>query len=87
MTPEQQLAQDNLQKAMEAHVEAFKSDPADNAILVDWACVAQLTRFNEEGGRDSAYHLIFVGGELEEHRAKGIWQHGIHLLDFGELSR
>lgn len=84
MTPEQQRAQDNLQKAMSEHVEAFKSDPTDNGILVDWACVAQLTRFNEEGGRDSAYHLIFSGGEMEEHRAKGIWHHGIDLLTFGE---
>lgn len=85
MTPDQQAAQDNLQVALERHVRAFKPDLSDGELLVDWATIAQLTRFSPEGRRESAYQLIYANGAMEEHRAKGLFYHGLHLVDFGEL--
>lgn len=85
MTPEQQAAQEELQRALERHVKAFKPDMSDGELLVDWACIAQLTRFNEQGNRESAYQLIYANGAMEEHRAKGLFYHALHLVDFGEL--
>lgn len=80
-TDGQNEVQQELQDVLERHVRAFSDE--DPGLLVDWACVAQLTRFGDDGAKESAYHLIFAGGEMEEHRAIGLWEMGIHLLKFG----
>lgn len=82
MTEEQRAAEAQLQEALEAHVRAWK--PAhEDGLLVDWTIVAQLTSFDDDGDRQSAYHLIFGGGQMDEHRAIGLLDYGIHLLKFG----
>ena len=83
MSDEQRATQEALQAALEAHSRAWARPGEDPGLLVDWTVVTQTTRFDDEGNRESAYGLIFAGGQMDEHRAIGLLDYGIYLLKFG----
>lgn len=80
-TTEQRQAQEELQGAIEQHIQAF--GVAGDGLLVDWALVMQLTGFDEDGDRTTVYHLAFATGQLDDHRAVGLFDYASHLVRFG----
>lgn len=86
LTDEQRATQQALQEALEAHSRAWSPEGEDPGLLVDWIVVTQTTRFDDEGDRESAYGLIFAGGQMDEHRAIGLLDYGAYLLKFGARS-
>ncbi len=84
-SPEQRDAQDVLQTAIEHHVRAFSgADVGGKEIVADWVACVELAGFNERGERTTAYHLIFSGGEMPDHRAVGLFSHARDLMRFGD---
>lgn len=85
MTPEQHEAQDQLERAVSAHVKAFRSDSlADNPeMATDWVVIACVTSFDGDE-RMTAYHMGFSGGEMDDHRASGLCRVAERLIFDGE---
>lgn len=77
-TPERKVVQEALEKAVVAHTEAHRPPSRQDIpeMVGDWALVVNVISFNEEGHRTSAYNVAYVGGEMDEHRAAGLFRVG-----------
>lgn len=87
LTPQQQErmdAQDNLQRAVERHVAAYRGD--DDGIVADWVLISSTSGFDDDGKGTSGYYLAFMGGEMAEHRAVGLMMWGKHMIESGEAN-
>jgi hypothetical protein len=83
MTQEQADAQNALERAIVNHVQAFRSEFAENPEMVgDWMLIAAVASLDGTEQR-TAYHLGFSGGEMEEHRAYGLLRTADKLLAEG----
>lgn len=81
-TAEQKAVQEALQAAIENYVRVY--EPNRPGLVVDWAIIAQATSFNaEEGIAKDAYHMAFSNGQMEDHRAVGLFRYAEHLLLHG----
>lgn len=85
MTPEQELANTALEKAITDHVKAFRGTEGDNTpeMVTDWVLVACVTSFSGDE-RLVAYHMGFSNGQMDDHRAVGLCRVGEDLILNGD---
>lgn len=85
MNDAQRAAQEALESAVRQHVAAFRptGDDAPAEAVSDWALVANVVSWN---GNDkmSAYHMAYANGEMEEHRAIGLFALGTDVVMNGQ---
>jgi hypothetical protein len=79
-------ADDELDSAVRAVVNQLRqtSDNEDTGVITEWAAVVHTSSFDDDGHPTSAYYLLFSGGTLADHRAVGLFDHGIHMVRDGE---
>lgn len=75
LTSEQEIAQRALQKAVEDHAAAFRSDGSDAEVLTDWVVVSCLVSYDDQGQR-AGYMVGYSNGEMPEHIACGLFRVG-----------